>query len=54
MEGQDDASMADAPPNADAPPAEDAAPKDPTVPDHGDLVEGSAAHDGVERKIDNR
>ena len=29
-------------------------PKDPTMPDEVEFEEGSAAHDGIERKIDNR
>lgn len=31
-----------------------AKPKDPTMPDDIVFEEGSAAHDGIERKIDNR
>lgn len=41
--------------NPDAPPGEETAkPHDPTMPDEVEFEEGSAAHDGIERKIDNR
>ena len=48
--------MVDAPPADGETPGDEtpAKPYDPTMPDDVEFEEGSAAHDGIERKIDNR